>query len=117
MEACAGAHHWATPANAAKGFTRSKIIPPQFVKPFIKSNKNDAKDAEAICEAMSGPTMHFVKVKDSGPTRSFRRHIVFADEMMSHRIGEGQSDTWFGGGVWPGGTVACFFASSYPPTG
>jgi transposase len=39
------------------------LIPPQFVKPYVKSNKNDANDAEAICEAMSRPNMHFVPVK------------------------------------------------------
>ncbi len=39
------------------------MIAPQFVKPYVKSNKNDANDAEAICEAMSRPTMRFVSVK------------------------------------------------------
>jgi transposase len=41
----------------------SSSSPPQFVKPYVKSNKNDANDAEAICEAMSRPTMRFVTVK------------------------------------------------------
>ena len=40
-----------------------KLIAPQFVKPYVKSNKNDANDAEAICEAMSRPSMRFVSVK------------------------------------------------------
>jgi transposase len=40
-----------------------KLIAPQFVKPYVKSNKNDANDAEAICEAMSRPSMRFVTVK------------------------------------------------------
>ena len=61
MEACAGAHHWARELQA-KGFT-VKLIAPQFVKPYVKSNKNDANDAEAICEAMSRPNMRFVAVK------------------------------------------------------
>ena len=61
MEACAGAHHWARQLQA-KGFT-VKLIAPQFVKPYVKSNKNDANDAEAICEAMSRPSMRFVAVK------------------------------------------------------
>ena len=61
MEACAGAHHWAR-ALQSHGYT-VKLIPPQFVKPYVKSNKNDANDAEAICEAMSRPTMRFVAVK------------------------------------------------------
>ena len=61
MEACAGAHHWARELRT-QGFT-VKLIAPQFVKPYVKSNKNDANDAEAICEAMSRPTMRFVAVK------------------------------------------------------
>ncbi len=61
MEACAGAHHWARELQA-QGFL-VKLIAPQFVKPYVKSNKNDANDAEAICEAMSRPTMRFVAVK------------------------------------------------------
>jgi len=61
MEACAGAHHWARELQA-EGFT-VKLIAPQFVKPYVKSNKNDANDAEAICEAMSRPSMRFVAVK------------------------------------------------------
>ena len=62
MEACGGAHHWAR-LLMSKGL-RVKLIPPQFVTPYVKSNKNDAKDAEAICEAMSRPNMHSVKGKD-----------------------------------------------------
>lgn len=61
MEACGGAHHWARLLQA-KGFI-VKLIAPQFVKPYVKSNKNDANDAEAICEAMSRPNMRFVSVK------------------------------------------------------
>lgn len=61
MEACGGAHHWARLLRA-KGYT-VKLIAPQFVKPYVKSNKNDANDAEAICEAMSRPNMRFVSIK------------------------------------------------------
>ncbi len=61
MEACAGAHHWARELQS-RGYT-VRMIPPQFVKPYVKSNKNDANDAEAICEAMSRPNMRFVAVK------------------------------------------------------
>jgi transposase len=61
MEACGGAHHWARVLQA-KGYT-VKLIAPQFVKPYVKSNKNDANDAEAICEAMSRPSMRFVSAK------------------------------------------------------
>ena len=61
MEACAGAHHWARELQA-RGYT-VKLIAPQFVKPYVKSNKNDRNDAEAICEAMNRPTMRFVEIK------------------------------------------------------
>lgn len=61
MEACAGAHHWGRELQS-RGYT-VRLIAPQFVKPFVKSNKTDAADAEAICEAMSRPNMRFVTVK------------------------------------------------------
>src|SRR5262245_28783725 len=61
MEACGGAHYWARKLPD-RGYT-VKLIAPQFVKPYVQSNKNDANDAEAICEAMSRPKMRFVAVK------------------------------------------------------
>ena len=61
MEASSGAHHWARQLQSRGFFV--KLIAPQFVKPYVKSNKNDANDAEAVCEAMSRPSMHFVAVK------------------------------------------------------
>jgi transposase len=61
MEACGGAHYWARKLQE-RGL-RVKLIAPQFVKPYVQSNKNDANDAEAICEAMSRPKMRFVAVK------------------------------------------------------
>lgn len=61
MEACSGAHHWARELRA-RGF-EVRLIPPQYVKPYVKRQKNDATDAEAICEAMSRPGMRFVAVK------------------------------------------------------
>ena len=61
MEACGSAHHWAR-ALAAMGHT-VKLIAPQFVKAYVKGNKNDANDAEAICEAVGRPNMRFVPVK------------------------------------------------------
>ena len=61
MEACAGAHHWGRQLRA-RGY-RVKLMAPQFVKPYVKSNKSDRNDAEAICEAMSRPSMRFVELK------------------------------------------------------
>lgn len=61
MEACGSAHHW---ARRLQGFGHSvKLIAPQYVKPYVKTNKNDAADAEAICEAVGRPNMRFVAVK------------------------------------------------------
>ena len=61
MEACGGAHYWARKLSEM-GHT-VKLMAPQFVKPYVKTNKNDAADAEAICEAVTRPTMRFVAVK------------------------------------------------------
>jgi transposase len=61
MEACASAHFWARKLTGL-GHT-VKLMAPQFVKPYVKTNKNDARDAEAICEAVSRPSMRFVPVK------------------------------------------------------
>ncbi len=61
MEACGGAHFWARKFKAMGHEVR--LIGPQFVKPYVKSNKNDLVDAEAICEAVQRPTMRFVPAK------------------------------------------------------
>ena len=61
MEACSSAHYWGR-ALQKMGHT-VKLMAPQFVKPYVKSNKNDANDAEAICEAVARPTMRFVAIK------------------------------------------------------
>lgn len=61
MEACATSHHW---ARELTGLGHEvKLMPPRYVKPYVKRNKNDAADAEAICEAVTRPTMRFVSVK------------------------------------------------------
>jgi transposase len=61
LEACGSAHYWARRLTEL-GHT-VKLMAPQFVKPYVKTNKNDARDAEAICEAVSRPNMRFVPVK------------------------------------------------------
>ncbi|MGA7964491.1 MAG: IS110 family transposase [Gammaproteobacteria bacterium] len=61
IEACGGSHHW---ARLLQSFGHTvKLIPPQYVKPYVKRGKNDSADAEALCEAMSRPTMRYVPVK------------------------------------------------------
>lgn len=77
MEACASAHYWARKLRSY-GHT-VKLMAPQFVKPYVKSNKNDAADAEAICEAVGRPNMRFVAIK------SVEQQTV----MSMHRVREG----------------------------
>lgn len=61
MEACGSAHHW---GRVIAGLGHEvRLIPAAYVKPFVRRNKTDARDAEAICEAVSRPTMRFVPVK------------------------------------------------------
>lgn len=74
IEACGGAHYWCRQLTALGHSVR--IIAPQFVKPYVKSNKNDAADAEAICEAAQRPSMRFV------PTKSVEQQ----DIQSIHRI-------------------------------
>src|SRR5918999_1058211 len=61
IEACGGAHYWAR--RFREHGHEVKLMAPQFVKPFVKSNKNDMRDAEAIGEAVTRPTMRFVPIK------------------------------------------------------
>ncbi|ATJ83421.1 IS110 family transposase [Halomonas beimenensis] len=76
MEACASSHYWARVLQA-RGY-RVRLIAAQFVKPYVKSQKNDRADAEAICEAMSRPHMRFVAVKT----------VAQQDTQAAHRIRE-----------------------------
>ncbi|WP_296223555.1 IS110 family transposase [Ralstonia sp. UBA689] len=62
MEACGSAHYWARKLQSMGHTVR--LIAPQFVKPYVKTNKNDAADAEAICEAVARPNMRFLPVKN-----------------------------------------------------
>jgi transposase len=77
LEACAGAHYWTR--ELIKLGHDARLISPQFVKPYVKGNKNDANDAEAICEAVGRPNMRFVPVKS----------IEQQDIQMLHRIRSG----------------------------
>jgi len=74
MEACGGSHHWARELQELGHDV--KLVAPQFVKPYVKGNKNDANDAEAICEAIGRPTMRFVAVKT----------VAQQDLQAAHRI-------------------------------
>jgi len=74
MEACGSAHHW---ARKLEGFGHTvRLMAPQFVKPYVKTNKNDAADAEAICEAVARPNMRFVPVKNMAQQAVLALHRV-----------------------------------------
>src|SRR3954463_13220762 len=76
LEACGAAHHWAR--ELAKLGHEVRLMPPQYVRPYVKTNKHDAADAEAICEAVQRPGMRFVPVK-----REDRQALL-----MLHRVRE-----------------------------
>ena len=61
IEACASAHYWGRELSKLGHLVR--LMPPSYVKPYVKRQKNDAADAEAICEAVTRPTMRFVEIK------------------------------------------------------
>jgi len=72
MEACGSAHHWARELSAQGHQVR--LIPPQYVRPFVKTNKHDAADAEAIAEALVRPTMRFAPIKSAEQQAVLMRH-------------------------------------------
>lgn len=89
LEACGSAHYWARKFQAM-GHT-VKLMAPQFVKPYIKSNKNDANDAEGICEAVSRPNMRFVAIKqieqqDTQALHRIRSQLVKQRTAQSNQI-------------------------------
>jgi transposase len=74
MEACASSHHWARELIALGH--EVKLMPAQYVKPYVKRGKNDAADAEAICEAVTRPTMRFVAIKSPEQQSAMMLHRV-----------------------------------------
>jgi transposase len=88
MEACAGAHYWGRLVQSYGHEVR--LIAPQFVKPYVKSNKNDAADAEAICEAAQRPTMRFVPVKaiEQQDIQSIHRMCSLAVERRTAQVNQ-----------------------------
>jgi transposase len=86
IEACGSSHYWARELQKL-GHT-VKLMAPQFVKPYVKSNKNDANDAEAICEAVSRPNMRFVSIKTIAQQDIQAVHRV-RSELVKQRTAKG----------------------------
>jgi transposase len=74
LEACAAAHHWGRELSKLGHDVR--LMPPSYVKPYVKRQKNDAADAEAICEAVQRPTMRFVEIKSRDQQSVMTLHRV-----------------------------------------
>ena len=82
LEACGGAHHW---ARALTGLGHdARLMPPQYVKAYVKTNKHDAADAEACCEAVQRPGMRFVPVKSDTQQATLMLHRV-RDQLIGQR--------------------------------
>ena len=82
MEACASAHHWGRTLTRFGHTVR--LMASQFVKPYVKTNKNDAADAEAICEAVGRANMRFV------PIKSIEQQAI----LSVHRVRQGFVNRW-----------------------
>ncbi len=86
LEACGGAHDW---VRKLTGYGHTvRMIAPQFVKPYVKSNKNDAVDAEAICEAVQRPNMRFVPVKSIEQQNIQSLHRI-RSQLIARRTAQG----------------------------
>jgi len=83
IEACATAHHWARLIAAAGHEVR--LIPPSYVKPYVRRSKTDAADAEAICEAVGRPNMRFVPVKSVTQQAALLHHHRARDLLVRQR--------------------------------
>ena len=83
VEACASAHYWGRELRKLGHDVR--LMPPAYVKPYVKRQKNDAADAEAICEAVTRPTMRFVKIKSPEQQSVMGLHRV-RQMLMRQRI-------------------------------
>lgn len=89
MESCSGSHYWARQFQLYGH--EVKLMSPQYVKPYVKTNKNDANDAEAICEAVSRPSMRFVPIKNTAQQdiqslHRYRQRIIQQRTALANQI-------------------------------
>jgi transposase len=84
LEACGGAHYWAR--ELARLGHEVRLMPPQYVRPYVKTNKHDAADAEACCEAVQRPGMRFVPVKNEQQQSLLMLHRI-RDRLIAERTG------------------------------
>ena len=82
LEACAAAHYWAR--ELTKLGHEVRLMPPQYVRPYVRTNKHDAADAEACCEAVQRPGMRFVPVKEEGQQALLMLHRV-REQLLKQR--------------------------------
>jgi transposase len=109
MEACATAHYWARELRALRHEVR--LMPAQYVKAYVKRNKNDAADAEAICEAVVRPTMRFVPAKTAE-----QQAAVLLHRGPAHDAGECSARASCGvRSDRPAGLTQCWQADCYHP--
>ena len=104
MEACATAHYWAR-LIATYGH-QVRLIPPAYVKPYVRRSKTDAADAAAICEAVARPSMRFVPVKSAGQQAALSQHRIrdllvrqrtmLINALRGHLGSSGLSGRWAG---------------------
>ena len=114
MEACATAHYWAR--ELTKLGHKVRLMPAKDVKAYVKRNKNDAADAEAICEAVRRPTMRFVQIKSAEQQGQLMQHRT-RDLLMRQRTYPSSlappltRSHWVlrTGRVWPRGEIRSFF--------
>jgi transposase len=100
MEACATAHYWAR--ELSRLGHQVKLIPPSYVKPYVKRGKNDAADAAAICEALGRPSMSFVAIKSKEQQSVLALHRgARSHDRSAHAMD--QSAAWPYGRVRAGG--------------
>ena len=101
MEACATSHHWSRELQALGH--RVRLMPPAYVKPYVKRQKNDAADAEAICEAVTRANMRFVETKTAGQQSCLVLHRT------RHLFIRQQTSVINGclGGEWPEADFQC----------